>query len=418
MKLRLNILLLVAALMVGAGFTSCSDDDFTASIFDTTERPLDRTQYSFPLDTFIKKNFLEPYNLQFLYRMEDIGSDMQKNLVPASYDKSVDLAVLSKYLWYDVYKQLSAEGVTVDNQFSSNPTFLQSYSPRIIHVIGSASYNTSTGTETLGTAEGGKKITLYKVNRLDPNDIDFINEYFFKTMHHEFGHILDQTIQRPTEFNTISNGLYDATDWGNKPDSCAVALGFVSNYASSQAREDWVEVMANYIVKDSITWAHMLNTASYDWEDRDDIDEDWYNSLIKPGCNYDSIGYSHRTSGGDFKVFRRVIDRDANGYALNGQITYPNGGNADGVDGRAVILQKLELVRNWLARSFHIDLDKLRAEVQKRQYLTNPDGTFQKDANGRFINRLISPSESDPSVSLIDSLRQQVYQYKALQVTQ
>ena len=62
MKIRINILLL-AAMTVLAGFTSCSDDDFTASIFDTNEYPLDRSQYSFPLDTFLKVNFLEPYNV-------------------------------------------------------------------------------------------------------------------------------------------------------------------------------------------------------------------------------------------------------------------------------------------------------------------------------------------------------------------
>ena len=85
--------------MVGMSFMACSDDELGESIFDTKEYPLDRTAYTFPLDTFIKKNFLEPYNLKFIYRMEDVGTDMQKNLVPAKYEKSVDLAVLTKHLW-------------------------------------------------------------------------------------------------------------------------------------------------------------------------------------------------------------------------------------------------------------------------------------------------------------------------------
>lgn len=405
MKLKLNILLIASAMIVGSGFTSCSDDDFTETIFDTTEYPLDRSLYTFPLDTFAKKNFLEPYNLKYIYKMEDIGSDLQKNLVPASYDKSVDLAVLAKYLWYDVYAKIAGD----------KEVFLKRFSPRIIHVIGSASYNTSTGTETLGTAEGGLKITLYKANRLDPNNLDFMNEYFFKTMHHEFAHILDQTYLRPTAFNTISGSLYNATDWGNKPDSVAAAQGFVSPYASMQAREDWVEVMANYIVKDSITWERLLNTASFDWEDRDDIDEDWFNKLIKPGADRDSIGYSYTTSGGQFKVYRKVIARDANGYAsldADGKIQFLD---ADGIDGRAIILQKLEMVREWLKTGFNIDLEEMRAEVQKRQYQTNPDGTLMKDQYGDLINRLTSPIPSNPSVTLMDSLRNEVYIYKELQ---
>ena len=207
MKNRFNILL-VATLAIMAGFTSCgNDDDFTASIFDINDYPLDRTQYSFPLDTFLKVNYLEPYNVSFIYRMEDVGSDMDKNLTPAAYDKSVDLAVLSKYLWYEVYEKYGTA------------EFLKKNSPRIIHVIGSKSYNPSQGTETLGVAEGGLKITLYNVNRLNPSDIDYMNEYFFKTMHHEFGHILDQTILRPTAFNLLSNSSYDASTWSDTPDS-------------------------------------------------------------------------------------------------------------------------------------------------------------------------------------------------------
>ena len=156
MNSKLKILLFaVMTLIAGNCIVSCSDDDFGPSIFDTVERPLDRSLTTFPLDTFVKVNFLEPYNLRFLYKMEDIGSDLEVNLVPAVYDQSVKLAVLSKYLWYDVYEQCA------------DADFLKIYSPRIIHVIGSPSYNPSSGTETLGEAEGGLKITLYNVNNLD-----------------------------------------------------------------------------------------------------------------------------------------------------------------------------------------------------------------------------------------------------------
>ena len=109
MKKQFKFWMIVLPLVLSAGLTSCSDDDFTQTIFDTTEYPLDRTSYTFPLDTFLKVSYLEPYNMSFKYRMEDIGSDLQKNLVPASYDASVHLAVLSKYLWYDVYAKYGGE---------------------------------------------------------------------------------------------------------------------------------------------------------------------------------------------------------------------------------------------------------------------------------------------------------------------
>src|SRR3712207_4093944 len=99
MKSIIKAFTLISLILFGSmNIVSCSDEGLTKSIFDTTDYPLDKTSYSFPLDTFCKANFLEPYNLKFIYKMEDIGSDMDKNLVPAKYGKSLELAVLTKYL--------------------------------------------------------------------------------------------------------------------------------------------------------------------------------------------------------------------------------------------------------------------------------------------------------------------------------
>lgn len=403
LNFKLNTLVWAALFMVGCATVSCSDDDFTETIFDTKDYPLDRSVVTFPLDTFLKVNYQEPYNLRYIYRMEDIGSDLQKNLVPADYDKALDLAVLSKYLWFDVYAQIAGE----------KEVFLKKYSPRIIHLIGSPSYNPTTGSETLGVAEGGLKITLQKVNSLNINDIANANEYFFNTMHHEFAHILDQTKSRPTSFNTISNGVYNYTEWTEKQDSLAYSQGFVSPYASSVAREDWAEIMARYITRDSLTWEYMLNTASYDWEDVDNVEEDFYNSLLKVWPHdMDSIGYSYTTASGEFHVLRKKILRDENGYASGGKITFTD--NEDGIDGRAVILEKLEMVRQWLKESFNIDIDELRREVQRRQYVVDENGKLKQDSNGNLINKLTQPYTEGSSESLMDHLRDQVNQYKSL----
>lgn len=387
---------------------SCSDEDFTESIFDPTEYPLDQSVYTFPLDTFVKKNFLEPYNLRYLYRMQDIGSDMNYNLVPCSYDQSVTLAVLCKYLWYDVLKMHVGE------------QFLKTYSPRIIHVIGSPAYNPTQGTMVLGTAEGGLKITLYNAEHLSPTDIDYMNEYFFKTMHHEFGHILNQRYNRPTDFDLISNGKYNAIDWNNTPDSVALSQGFVSNYASSQAREDWVEVIANYIVKDTITWRNMLNTASWEWETADDVKcSQWdkaNSDVLRGKAHRDSVGYMLEVSSysnGDpetYKVQRKLIARDSLGFALpgtNGEIQYLS---TSGVNGRATILQKLDYVRKWLKDYFDYDLENVRMEVQHRQWLTDENGNFIFDENGKFVNNLMYVRED--GTTILDELRQEVERFK------
>lgn len=409
MKLKYKLFTMAAAALLTLGVTtSCSDDDFDPTIFDTTEYPLDRSSVTFPLDTFCIENFRIPYNLRYVYKMEDIGSDMQKNLVPASYENSKELAVLTKYLWYDAYVQCAGE------------EFLKIYSPRIIHVIGSKSYNPVSGTETLGEAEGGLKITLYGANDLDVNNIELLNENFFKTMHHEFGHILAQNYTYPTSFQTISQGLYNPVDWQDEQDSIALTQGFVSTYAMSQIREDWVEVLANYIVKDTITWAGMLNTASYDWEEVE-IDASYYKRCEALGANRDSVGYyvsdgttSSTGSVTGYNVVRKVISRDADGNPLldeNGNMIYLQ---QDGVDGRDVILQKLDLVRTWLKDNFNVDLDELRREVQKREWVMDADGNFVVE-DGHLVNKLMAPYEEGSSQTLMDVLLNEVDKFEELQ---
>ncbi|MDO5447163.1 MAG: putative zinc-binding metallopeptidase [Prevotellaceae bacterium] len=407
MKISKYIGIGALATIIGLGviLSSCSSDSLGDSIFDTNDYPLDKTSYTFPLDSFCKANFQEPYNLQFLYKMKDISSDMDYNLVPCTYEKGLDLAVLSKYLWFDVYRDNVGNG----------DLFLKKYSPKIIHIIGSKAYNPGSGTERLGLAEGGLKITLYNANDVDVKDIDYINEYFFKTMHHEFSHILNQNINRPTDFDLISNGKYNAEDWGDTPDSVALGRGFVSPYASKQAGEDWVEVIANYIVKDTVKWNQMLNTAAYEWEYVEDVDYDYWKSLntkVYQGlANVDSVGYLVGVNSNIAFVVRKSIQRDAeNKYAVlsaDSSIVYKH---SSGVNGRQVILQKLEMVKSWLKEFFDYDIDKVRMAVQRKQWLTDENGNFILDSKGRFINNFTY--KRTDGTTLMDELRQQVTRLK------
>ena len=420
---KLNILLLTFAAFIGISVAvSCSDDDLGPTIFPDVDKPLDRTLGTFPLDTFIKKHMLERYNMKFIYRMEDIGADMQKNLVPASYEKSVQLAVLTKYLWLDVYDKLAGE----------KEVFLKKYAPRIIHVIGSPAYNDD-GSRTVGVAEGGIKITLMETNKLDPEHIEGaygLNNLFFHTMHHEFGHILDQTYQRPTAFDQLSTGLYDAAGWADKHDSVQCALGFITPYGSSANREDWVEVLSCYVTWDQERWDAILNTAMSDWEDVE-FTLDSFNTrypgafdeqaLLSAGLatgryDRDSVGYLHELSNGEYKVARKIIKRDADGYAQTDTLGHciMDTENWDNVDGRQVILDKLDMVRTWLKTNWDISIDELRKEVQQRQYLTDADGNFVRDARGNYINRLTQPYEGDPSKTLFEYLNEEIEGYKRI----
>lgn len=239
MKKYIYTLLFAASIVLGA----CSEDKLDSHSIFNTESP-ERDAF----DTWLLLNYIVPYNIQFNYKYIDKESDNTYNLIPAEYDKCVAMAKLTKYLWIDSYNELLGE------------TFIKTYFPRMIQLIGSKAYN-SQGSVVLGTAEGGLKITLYNVNELDVNNpnIDFLNTWFFKTMHHEFAHILHQTKNYSTDFNLISTD-YQGPSWLNlESDEVANTMGFVTRYASFSPDEDFVEIISNYITHDAGYWQNVLN---------------------------------------------------------------------------------------------------------------------------------------------------------------
>lgn len=251
--IKIFTLLAVAVLLAG-----CSDDDLNSdSIFDTSSP--ERNEF----DEWLQKNYTEPYNISFNYRYSDKETDNNYNLVPAQYDKAVAFAIMVRHIWLDAY----AEAVGTD--------FIKKYSPRVMQLIGSGEYN-SQGSIVLGTAEGGLKVTLFRVNAIDVDNpyidqtnpfpdkerepID-LNYWFFHTMHHEFCHILTQQKNYSTDFQTISVGKYQTIGWINVDDSEAPEMGFVSGYASSEYNEDFAEIYATYITHTEEAWQQLLNAA-------------------------------------------------------------------------------------------------------------------------------------------------------------
>ena len=220
---------------------------------DPNSQILDSNVEMNEFDEWLLDNYVTPYNIEFIYRMEYIESDMNYYLVPAQYEKSVQIAKLMIHLCLQAYDE-----VTGDKEF------IRTYFPKMIHIIGSAAYRNN-GTMVLGTAEGGLKITLYMINslQLDP---DYLNEYYFHTMHHEFAHILHQTKPYSSDFEMISGTDYVKDTWNDafKNDADAQQHGFITPYAASEANEDFVELLSTYITNTPKFWSDMLKTAGKD----------------------------------------------------------------------------------------------------------------------------------------------------------
>ncbi|MNY90795.1 hypothetical protein D3C78_71400 [compost metagenome] len=278
---------------------SCSEEKLSPeSIF------VDKKVENNELDGYIQQKYTKDYNIAILYKFVEKESDLNYNLSPASYESSVRMTKLLYHLGIEPYDKITG-----------SKDFIKKYFPKLLNYIGSPAYRNN-GTFVLGTAEGGVKITLYLLNRLNAEtgkDVAFLNYYYFHTMHHEFGHILHQTKGYPASFEQITGARYVSDSWSDiyENDADAAALGFVSPYASKEPNEDFVETYSYYITLSPTQW-------------------------------------NQRISSG-------------------------------GAEGKALIEAKLDIVRTYFQNVWNIDLDELRDEILARQAdLPNFDQTSLK----------------------------------------
>jgi substrate import-associated zinc metallohydrolase lipoprotein len=229
--------------------SACSDDDLDdTSVIVTSET--EQTEF----DKWLQVNFVAPYNIQFVYRYVDNETDMNYYQVPADYDQAVELAHIVKYTCIEAYDEVAGT------------TFTRRYFPKMFYLSGTWEYRNN-GTFILGTAEGGKKIFLAGVNFLDEykDNVTSLNYYYLKTIHHEFTHILNQTIDYPTSFQEITGSEYVADSWSESPyDTDYLTRGFISAYSQNSATEDFAEMLSMYITNTEEQWEAWMTEAGTD----------------------------------------------------------------------------------------------------------------------------------------------------------
>lgn len=302
--------------------TSCTKEKLDSeSVF--VNRNIEQNDF----DKYIEREYTKEYNIGLIYKYVDIESDMNYNLSPAKYESSVRLGKLIKYLAIEPY-----------NEVTGGKDFIKSYFPKVLSFIGSPAYRNN-GTMIIGTAEGGRKITMFNVNALDEEtgvEKEFLNEFFFHTIHHEFGHILHQTKPYSTSFNEISDKDYVFDSWNTEFSGVAGAVekGFISPYAGSEPNDDFVEILSFYITSTEDEWEERVNSGVTSIEDT--LEDLWDN----------------RDEYEDDEFAEEVADAVSRLEAAE--------------EARVRLLEKIDIVKSYLDNSWDIDIDELRAEIQNR----------------------------------------------------
>lgn len=242
MNLKYIYILIIIALGLFIG--SCSDDDnLEESIIDTSEPLLNK------IDQWIMDSLTIPFNMEIKYRWDDSEVDNEKILTPPKLDKVIPFLSTMRKVWISPYVQEGGD------------MFVKRFIPKQMVLVGSYNFNDE-GTITLGQAEGGRKVVIFNLNYFSKENKEDLKMQFH-TIHHEFAHILHQTIMYPSEYMKISAEYY-TTKWYDYDLSYALDKGFITPYSMSEANEDFVEMVATFLTNSHEEWENLVNSASED----------------------------------------------------------------------------------------------------------------------------------------------------------
>jgi substrate import-associated zinc metallohydrolase lipoprotein len=230
-------------------FTSCTkDDELGKSLIDTSTPELN------DVDEWIRENYTYPFNVEVKYRWDNSEVDNSKILTPPAKADVIPFLDNMKKIWIDPY--VNSGGID----------FMKRFIPKQMVLIGSHNYNDN-GSIVLGQAEGGRKISLFDLNYIS-FDFSGLKSFekrkamepilrVFKTMHHEFGHILHQTVAYPIEYKKICTEY--TSNWKNFSDLDAKRLGFITGYSMLNPDEDFVEMLSVFLMSGNEGWNKIID---------------------------------------------------------------------------------------------------------------------------------------------------------------
>lgn len=207
--------------------SSCTKDEVSSeSIFKEEDH-----RYT-EFDSWLQRNYVEPYNVRFEYRMPDRETSFNYWVSPPNIKESIMIAKLIKFTTLEAMVEMMSSG----DETEDPALFVKSYFPKVLFLVGSFEISSS-GSTALASAENGLQINILGVNFFEYHKDA---ERIAGTMLHEFTHILDGIHGSPAEFKDITLSDYVGDRYTSLTDD-PYQKGFVSNYARSHYSEDVAE---------------------------------------------------------------------------------------------------------------------------------------------------------------------------------
>ena len=100
--MKKNILYVLPMMLMGFVLTSCEKDEIKPESVIVADSYVQND-----FDKWLEVNYVNPYNIDFKYRYEEIESDYNYYTVPANMDNAIKMAHILKYLCMETYDEVA-----------------------------------------------------------------------------------------------------------------------------------------------------------------------------------------------------------------------------------------------------------------------------------------------------------------------
>ncbi|QIH38182.1 hypothetical protein G7A72_04935 [Flavobacterium sp. Sr18] len=196
------------------------------------------------LDKWIETNYVNTYNIKVQYKWDQNVVDNNRFLYPPIQAQVQPALEIVQKIWLQSYSTIAGAD------------FVKKIAPREFVLVGGRNLNT-TGTITLGLAEGGQRITLFETDLVDKKNRDNVKR-FVHTIQHEYIHILNQ--YKPFDEKTLSKITPTGytSNWYATSTTVAREEGFITDYARSNINEDFAEMASTMLVNSKAEYDAIL----------------------------------------------------------------------------------------------------------------------------------------------------------------
>ena len=298
-----------------------------------------------PLDDRLERDFARPYGIRIIYRFLEREINRGYTFTPTKYEKAIVFSNVFSYLFIEPYIKVTSK------------QFMKEHSFNTVILIGEPAFAPN-GNKYVGFAVAGVKIHLLEMNHLKTDNIYYLNENMLATLYHENAHTWHQAKLYTSDYERVSASDYKRDSWSVWTGDDFLKAGFMTAYSSFDKDEDFVEMIARYIVYYNATLDCGCDIANHPGTD---ANNDGFNDALYTAWKAKFVNYGTLQNPNTYRPYFSTKVWEEELQTANAKIR-----STETYTGKQKIEQKIGIIKSYLSNEWNINLDELRAEIRSR----------------------------------------------------